>query len=227
MDWNESIDAYCERMGPELWAEPFNAVTNLAFLLAAAWAWPRVRGRGTGQVLVLLLALIGIGSGAFHTLATRWSALADTLPILLFILVYLFAATRDFLGRPAWQAGLVVAAFPVVAAGLAPLFARLPLYGGSAGYMPVPLLIGLYAAILARRAPALARGLAAGAGLLLLSLTFRSLDPVLCAATGGVGTHFLWHVLNAVMLAWMIELWRRHAGGGQGPQTLAGKARGR
>ena len=25
-----------------------------------------------------------------------------------------------------------------------------------------------------------------------------------------VGTHFLWHVLNAVMLAWMILVWQRH-----------------
>jgi hypothetical protein len=24
------------------------------------------------------------------------------------------------------------------------------------------------------------------------------------------GTHFLWHIFNAVMLAWMIEDYRRH-----------------
>jgi hypothetical protein len=25
-----------------------------------------------------------------------------------------------------------------------------------------------------------------------------------------LGTHFLWHILNALMLGWMIEVYRRH-----------------
>jgi hypothetical protein len=36
----DPIDAYCERLGPGLWAEPLNALTNLAFIVAAlicAW----------------------------------------------------------------------------------------------------------------------------------------------------------------------------------------------
>ena len=36
MDWTASIDGYCERLDPSFWAEPLNAWTNLAFLLAAA-----------------------------------------------------------------------------------------------------------------------------------------------------------------------------------------------
>ncbi len=31
---DRAIDLYCERLGPGLWAEPLNAVTNLAFILA-------------------------------------------------------------------------------------------------------------------------------------------------------------------------------------------------
>ena len=48
-----------------------------------------------------------------------------------------------------------------------------------------------------------------GAVLLIASLTFRTLDQPVCGALP-FGTHFLWHVLNAVMLGWMIEVWRRH-----------------
>jgi len=33
------IDLYCERLGPGIWAEPINALTNLAFLVAAFAAW--------------------------------------------------------------------------------------------------------------------------------------------------------------------------------------------
>jgi hypothetical protein len=42
-----------------------------------------------------------------------------------------------------------------------------------------------------------------------LSLVFRSLDEIVCPAVP-LGTHFLWHILNAVMLGWMIEVYRRH-----------------
>ena len=33
------IDLYCERLSPGIWAEPINALTNLAFLVAAFAAW--------------------------------------------------------------------------------------------------------------------------------------------------------------------------------------------
>lgn len=101
-----------------------------------------------------------------------------------------------------------LAFFPYAAVTL-PVFARLPFFRISAAYWPIPLLIALYALGLRRRAPATARGLALGAALLAVSLTFRSLDQPLCAAVP-LGTHFLWHLLNAVLLGWMIELWRRH-----------------
>jgi hypothetical protein len=44
-----SVDIYCERIDPGFWAEPVNALTNLAFLLAAAFVWPRVRDRAMGR----------------------------------------------------------------------------------------------------------------------------------------------------------------------------------
>jgi hypothetical protein len=72
-------------------------------------------------------------------------------------------------------------------------------------YLPVPILILGYAALLRRRAPGAARGLAIGAGILGVSLVFRTVDQAVCGVVP-VGTHFLWHVLNAVMLGWMIRV---------------------
>jgi len=207
--WLAPVDGYCERTGPEYWSEPVNALTNLAFVLAAVVVWPRLRGRPTGQVMAATLAVIGVGSWLFHTHANRLTGLMDVLPILAFILIYVFAATRDFLGaRPLVAGGAVLAFFPYAAATV-PLFAMVPGLGSSAGYAPVPVLILAYAFALRRRAPDTARGLAIGAGLLVLSLVFRTLDQPLCGALP-MGTHFLWHILNAIMLGWMIEVWRRH-----------------
>ncbi|MBW7921118.1 MAG: ceramidase domain-containing protein [Rubellimicrobium sp.] len=210
MNWLAPVDAYCERIGPGIWAEPLNAVTNLAFVVAAAILWRRLKGPGlaTGLVMAALLAVIGAGSFLFHTYANRLTELADVLPIVGFILLYLFAASRDFLGLRPWRAVLVTAGFVPYAAVTVPLAALIPGIGSSAGYAPVPVLILAYAALLRRRMPATARGLTLGAGILVLSLVMRTLDGPLCHALP-FGTHFLWHLLNAAMLGWMIEVWRR------------------
>lgn len=209
MDWLAAVDGYCERTGPGYWAEPVNALTNMAFLAAAAVIWPRVRGLPAGRGMVVLLAVIGVGSWMFHTHANRLTGLMDVVPILAFILSYVFVASRDFLQLRPWQAGLIAAAFLPYAMALVPLFGTIPFLQVSALYWPVPMLILIFAWLLRTTAPATARGLALGAGVLTLSLVFRSLDGTLCAAFP-LGTHFLWHLLNAVMLAWMVEVWRRH-----------------
>jgi hypothetical protein len=212
MDWFAPVDAYCERTGPEYWSEPVNALTNAAFLIAAAVMAARLRGApgmATGWVLVVILAAIGVGSWLFHTHANRLTALIDVLFIVVFILTYLFVATRDYLGQRVGVAALVTVGFIPYAMVLTPLFRSLPFFTVSAFYWPVPVLILIYATILRNRLPEVARGLAIGAGILVASLVFRSLDYPLCEATGGLGTHFMWHVLNGIMLGWMIEVWRR------------------
>ncbi|MDR5652068.1 ceramidase domain-containing protein [Ruixingdingia sedimenti] len=211
MDWWAAVDGYCERTGPEYWSEPVNALTNLAFVLAALVMWRRVRGQGMPVAVALcaVLAVIGVGSWLFHTHANRATGLMDVLPIVVFVLIYIFAASRDILGMKGWQAGVAVVAFFPYAAATIPLFRLIPGIGSSAAYVPVPVLIVIYAALAARRHPATALNLFLGAAILAVSLTFRSLDMPVC---GGfpLGTHFLWHLLNGLMLGWMIETYRRH-----------------
>ena len=36
MNWTAPLDFYCERTSAAFWAEPFNAVSNASFLVAAA-----------------------------------------------------------------------------------------------------------------------------------------------------------------------------------------------
>jgi len=211
MDWFASVDNYCERTGPEYWSEPINAITNAAFLIAAIVMARRLQGQRLplACAMVAVLATIGVGSFLFHTHANRLTGLMDVLPILAFILLYIFAATRDFLGARPWVAGLAVLGFFPFAAALVPVFARIPGVAASAGYAPIPVLILLYAMALRSRASDTARGMVIGASILVVSLIFRSLDRAVCDVFP-LGTHFLWHILNAVMLGWMIEVYRRH-----------------
>lgn len=203
------IDGYCERTDFTFWSEPVNAVTNLAFIVAAVVMWRRTSGMALPRALVVVLFAIGVGSFAFHTTATRLGALADTLPILIYILLYIYAANHVYWGLSRGWALLGTAAFFPFAAVLVPVLMRLPFIQISAPYWPVAILIAGYGVALRQRAPATARGLLIGAGLLTLSLIARSADELLCAQFS-LGTHFLWHILNGIMLGWMIEVLRRH-----------------
>ncbi|NOD92349.1 hypothetical protein GS636_06060 [Ruegeria sp. HKCCD4884] len=209
MDWIREIDGYCERLSPDYWAEPINAITNAAFLISAWIMWRRVRNQDMplAMVLVALLAMIGIGSYLFHTHAQVWAALADVAPILLFIVVYIFAVNKNVWRMSSGLAfGGTLLFFPYAAATV-PLFQLIPGLGGSAGYAPIPLLILIYATLLRGRDPVLAKGMCVGALILILSITFRALDLPVCGQWPS-GTHFMWHILNAIMLGWMIEVYR-------------------
>ncbi len=211
MDWTAHVDAYCERLGPGLWAEPVNALTNLAFLIAAGiLAW-RLRGTDLPMAwaLTVLLALIGIGSGLFHTFAQPWAGMADVLPIAAFALLYTYVASRTFLDLGRVFSGIITLCVIPGAAVTTTLAAPLPVYGPSGPYLILPILMAAYAILLRNSSPRTARNLAIGAGLLLLSLTFRGLDAPLCDQFA-IGTHFMWHLLNAIMLGWMIETYRAH-----------------
>ncbi|MFW5654963.1 MAG: hypothetical protein ACOCYW_04870 [Roseicyclus sp.] len=216
----EPIDIYCERLGPGLWAEPVNAATNLAFLIAA-WV---VAGRlgpdapPLARALCLILAAIGLGSGLWHIFANPLTAMIDVAAIAAFVFTYVFAVNRHVLGWPplgAWFGLLALVAW----LGLGGMvFGALPGFAISAGYWPIALLIALYGVVLLRSRPAFARGLLIGAAILTVSLGFRSVDMALCA-TFPLGTHFVWHILNAVMLGWMIEVYA--SAGRRGPEPLA------
>lgn len=220
MNWTQQVDIYCERLAPTFWAEPLNAVTNLSFILAALVCWNLAVRRDRMEMLTLLLLLIltavGIGSFLFHTFATRWAGTADTVPILLFILVYLYAATRRYFGAPRWMAVAVPVLFIPAAVGFAAAWGSvLPSINGSEGYMPVLIILIVYGVALARLGHPAAKGLIAGAAIFSLSLTFRSTDDAVCGAFP-LGTHFMWHVLNGVLLGTVLATFIRHGAAPRG-----------
>ena len=203
MRWSESIDMYCERTDPGLWSEPLNALTNLAFLLAAALLW-RQAGRGAGRdtrVLILLIGAVGLGSMAFHTLATRWAALLDIGFIAVFVLLFHQRFQVRALGRSNGAANLGVAVFVVLAGLFVLAIKQLPTLSqnDSESYLAPFLLLLVCARQAAPRWPEAARWLNRAAGLFVASLLCRAIDQPLCAVWPA-GTHLGWHLINAAML---------------------------
>jgi hypothetical protein len=199
MHWSDPIDIYCERIGPAFWAEPVNAITNIAFLLAAYAAW-RIWRRGSRDpyvlALIVLAAVIGLGSFAFHTLATRGAALLDVIPIALFVHAYLLFALIRFVKLRVLTAFLIVVAFffaARAASGLLPA----GILNQSGDYLPV-LVALLVVGYVVRRRPE-GRVILLAAGVFAVSLAFRTVDMAVCDAFP-LGTHFVWHMLNAVVI---------------------------
>lgn len=197
----EFIDLYCERLGPGLWAEPLNALTNLAFLVAALWAgwWARRAGLLAADTLLLIVmvGIIGLGSTAFHTFATHWSMLADTLPILAYQLLFLLLYSHRVLGWPWWGSVLLLIGFW----GIGAAFAQLPSawLNGSLQYAPAFLLMAGMAWVQYFQQGHLPKYLLGAALLFALSLVFRSVDMWLCDYWPW-GTHIFWHLCNGGVL---------------------------
>ena len=209
MDLSKPIDIYCERLDIGIWAEPINAVTNVAFILAAIIMWLRCKKLIEGRILSFLLFSIGCGSFLFHTYAQTWAALLDVTAILIFILTYIFVANRRFFVWSKLVSLIGVILFFPYQLILTSILSNIQFFGSSVQYIPVAILIFIYSGLLRKSEPNLSRGLFIGAAILCLSIISRTVDEPLCSILS-VGTHFVWHILNAIMLSWMIEILRRH-----------------
>jgi hypothetical protein len=183
-----------------LFDEPINASANVVFLLAAWAAWRLgVRHRALSAGLWVLIGLsisVGVGSALWHTFATSWALVLDVVPILSFQLVFL------------WLYGRKVANLHAI-----PLITILIGYVGiefwmreyrewlNGGMMYVPSLVlawavGLHYYLIGRRDRLI---LLTSAAVFCAALTCRSIDLVICRQLP-IGTHFLWHVLNGLVV---------------------------
>jgi len=184
-------DLYCERLTPELWSEPVNALTNVAFLVGAVWVYRR------SPLGAALLTTIGIGSFLFHTLANTWTMAADVLPIVVFVLVALHQATRRILQLSLAQ---IAGALTLLSLPVLPLWrwAQDPAAMGVA-YLPAIFMLALVGILLRQRGHPSANRALVASGVVGIAWTLRALDAWSCAHIS-VGTHFLWHLLAALGL---------------------------
>lgn len=218
----QPVDIYCERTSASIFAEPLNALSNVAFFIAGWIAWQEYRRTPPPHDdpivvwLIVLLPIIGLGSLAFHTLATRWASWADVIPILVFMLLYLWLATQRYLAWPKGLAAIALTAFLVSTLALEALVPEEVLWGG-AMYLPT-----VAACLFVVLAPMdvetqVRRTIALAVGLFLAGFTLRSLDGPLCPALP-IGLHYFWHISNATVLYLLVHAAMLH--GRQRPSEL-------
>lgn len=192
------IDNYCERTADGLFNEPLNAITNLAFFIAGFLLLRLYRGKVNrgDSLLIVHLFLIGSGSLLFHTFANTTTLLLDVIPILSFQLIWLWLVCIRIFKVSALLSSVLTVAY----LGFSFIVAALPDPShGSIGYLAPLTVIASLGILMYRSHTAGAQALLLGAGIFTVSLTLRSVDQALCTLWA-VGTHFIWHCLNAVVL---------------------------
>ena len=193
------IDIYCERLDASFWSEPINAITNLAFIIAGWLIW-RI-GSPRSKLMTFLLILIGLGSFSFHTFANRLTGLLDVLAIALYLICFAYLIPKQWSWSSRWTPiGSVIGLFILIAlCQLASNFVK-PVFP----WAPPGMYLGawsallLYAVITQHSNPIAARFLWLAVLVFPFSLLSRQLDLPLCDS--GFSTHWLWHVLNGLIL---------------------------
>ena len=230
MTFGEHVFLYCERGTSEaLLAEPVNAASNGAFIIAAAIGLfllirrPKEEQSGDHFLLVALVFLIGLGSLAFHLFATQATELADVVPIGVFMLVYLGFALNRFLGVPPGWTVLILIGFGALVSVTGELkcwggavgfpgpevIGATPCLNGSVFYLPALLAMLVVGVLLYERGHKAAPYILWAAAIFTLSVTLRSLDMTMCDVVvfdgRKLGTHFAWHILNALALFFLLR----------------------
>ncbi|WP_455376643.1 ceramidase domain-containing protein [Kaarinaea lacus] len=201
---NSYLDHYCERVAPQLWNEPFNVVSNLAFLVVAIFIFrllsrfPVSSNRRLWDLWLLtgLVVAIGIGSSIWHLFATSWTLWADRIPILLFISIFLISCLiRIFRLAPLIAFALFVL-FQAVNIAVQLQYPPETL-NGSIFYVPtLALLVAITIILWQKNYSPIKNHFLVACGLFNIAIIFRSIDLVACDVFP-VGTHFLWHILVA------------------------------
>jgi hypothetical protein len=199
----------CERLHDGLVAQPVNAASALAYLLAGAWlagrSWRRGAGRAEGLAFGLAVAAAGVGSVDFHgtgSPAARWLHDAGLQAAVSFVAVHDLAALAGARSRalPAWAGaagagGVLLAPAPgaggALGAALGLLVAGAEVAAGRRG---------LRAGWSPRRRAAYRAGVAALAVGSAAWLLGRTGGP-LCDPDSPLQPHAAWHVLSAFALA--------------------------
>ena len=214
-DLNQPVDIYCERTDPSFWAEPVNALSNIAFILAGYFILSlylnqcKDRGENTRKdfwilLLIGLIFTVGIGSFIFHTFATTWALLVDNVPIVVFSLIYLTVASKRALKWSYQKSGIALAIFMVIYL-IFNILVPNEVLNHSALYIPYFIVLLIFALILTHRKDPNAKTFWIGFGLFTSALLVRYIDMTICPCFP-LGTHFLWHIFNGMMMYFLIKV---------------------
>ncbi len=206
------LDSYCERAGIlGLTQEPFNVASNAAFIITAIiLLYRQYQTVGFSlkifdiTLLPLTIIAIGIGSTLWHLYAASPYIWADIIPITFFLNLYFVVFLLRIAKVGKKQTFLAWALFQIITWACQTYLPQ-NLMHGTIMYLPafvILCIMMLYIILTFHPATSL---MIKAFGIWIGSLFFRTIDLGICAFFP-VGTHFIWHILNAIVLYILVRV---------------------
>lgn len=194
------MSTYCENGIGLFSSQPLNTISNIAILISAYFSYQLIRTHHIKKisiaVLPLIAAILGVGSILWHGAPNLITSFADTLPLSIFLLISFFFLLDKILPNRG-LAPVILLAFMLIEVPF--MFGILPSFNGFIPYL-IALIFGLFIFFgLARKYNDVTLQMASIIPLFVTAFFFRTIDLTICSAFP-IGTHFIWHILNAVVL---------------------------
>ena len=195
----------CERNGYGPFAEPLNVLSSFLFIFVAIAIYRYYRRHDDLQsrwiwdihVLTAITFIIGLNSIIFHSFPSPTTELFDTVPIVLFIILYFWSVLFRIGRCTLFQAGICFVAFVGFSHMLVSQFPRA--MNDSIGYLSSMVALIVIAVHLHLKARPSSQYFMLAAIVGVVSLFCRAIDHEVCTQFP-FGTHFFWHSCNATLL---------------------------
>ena len=195
------MNFYCERTNDQIFNEPVNAISNIFFIIVSLSLIKILRKNQSSKIYYIqpiLIFFIGIGSFLFHLKPNIITLYSDVIPIFLFSLSFIFLFNRDVININYFNNALLFLLFFVLFLFITPKL-NYDILNGSEFYFANYFFLTMYTLWLYLKKSDFFQLLLLGFIFFNLSILLRSLDNHICEYFS-IGTHFLWHFLNAYLL---------------------------
>jgi len=195
------MDFYCERTNQQIFNEPVNAISNIFFIIVSLSLIKILRKNQSNKIYYIqpiLIFFIGIGSFLFHLKPNIITLYSDVIPIFLFSLSFIFFFNRDVININYLNNALLFLLFFFLFLFITPKL-NYEILNGSEFYFANYFFLTMYTIWLYLKKSDFFQLLLLGFIFFNLSILLRSLDNHICEYFS-IGTHFLWHFLNAYLL---------------------------
>ena len=202
---SRSVPEYCERIENSFLSEPLNLVSNLAFFVSAIFVYRLYKSRKVTKFsywfLFLLLLFIGVGSTLWHSFRNPYTLALDAIPVFILLLSFIYILFRRILNN-SFAALILALIFFLFQVGVSYLFPQV--LNGSIRHFVNACIFIVLGGLVYKVNPVIRRDIVAAIILYILAITFRSVDNLVCPYFS-IGTHFLWHILNATAAYFAIK----------------------
>lgn len=203
------MSTYCENGIGLFYTQPVNTISNIVIFISAYFSYQLVRTYHIKNLIIRILPLIivlaAIGSILWHGIPNLLTNFADLVPLSAVVLVSFFFLLDKCLPNKSLVWALLFAfiliEFPFI-------FDIFPSFNGLLPYS-IALILGLFVFFVSfRKYKELAPQLIFIILLFTVALFFRTIDHTVCSKLS-IGTHSVWHILNALVFYLLIRFFAK------------------